>query len=51
MQARVAAVEVKEFSQRYCLVGCIVVLRVCVTLAIFQPYCDLEAGSNQYLKW
>ena len=27
-----------------------VVLRINVDLAIFQPYFDLEAGDNQYLK-
>ena len=49
MQARVAAIEVKEL-QRYCFVGWFVVLMVFVALAIFQPYCDLEAGDNQSLK-
>ena len=28
----------------------LVVLRINVALAIFQPYCDLEAGDNQSLK-
>ena len=28
----------------------LVVLRIYVALAIFQPYCDLEAGDNQSLK-
>ena len=28
----------------------LVVLRINVDLAIFQPYLDLEAGDNQYLK-
>ena len=28
----------------------VVVLRIYIALAIFQPYCDLEAGDNQYLK-
>ena len=28
----------------------IVVLRIYVALANFQPYCDLEAGDNQSLK-
>ena len=32
------------------LVGWLVVLRVNVDLAIFQPYLDLEAGDNQSLK-
>ena len=31
-------------------VGWLVVLRINVDLAIFQPYLDLEAGDNQYLK-
>ena len=32
------------------LLGWLVVLRINVDLAIFQPYLDLEAGDNQYLK-
>ena len=32
------------------LVGWLVVLRMNVTLAVFQPYCDLEVGDNQSLK-
>ena len=32
------------------LVGWLVVLRINVDLAIFQPYLDLEAGDNQSLK-
>ena len=32
------------------LVGWLVVLRIYVDLAIFQPYLDLEAGDNQSLK-
>ena len=32
------------------LVGWLVVLRIKVDLAIFQPYLDLEAGDNQSLK-
>ena len=31
-------------------VGCLVVLRIYVTLAVFQPYRDFEAGGNQSLK-
>ena len=31
-------------------IGWLVVLRINVDLAIFQPYLDLEAGGNQYLK-
>ena len=29
------------------LVDWLVVLRIYVTLAVFQPYCELEAGDNQ----
>ena len=32
------------------LLGWLVVLRINVDLAIFQPYLDLEAGDNQSLK-
>ena len=32
------------------VVGWLVVLRINVDLAIFQPYLDLEAGDNQSLK-
>ena len=32
------------------MVGWLVVLRITVDLAIFQPYLDLEAGDNQSLK-
>ena len=32
-------------------VGWLVVLRIYVALAVFQPYRDLEAGDNQYLKF
>ena len=32
------------------LVGWLVVLRIYVALAVFQPYRDLEAGDNQSLK-
>ena len=32
------------------LVGWLVVLRINMDLAIFQPYLDLEAGDNQSLK-
>ena len=28
----------------------LVVLRIYVTSAVFQPYRDLEAGNNQFLK-
>ena len=42
------------FSELSCdkknLVGWLVVLRINVDLAIFQPYLDLEAGDNQSLK-
>ena len=33
------------------LVGWLVVLRIYVALAVFQPYRDLEAGDNQSLKF
>ena len=33
-----------------CLIGWLVVLRINVDLAVFQPYLDLEAGDNQSLK-
>ena len=32
------------------VVGWLVVLRINVDLAIFQPYLDLEAGDNQSMK-
>ena len=32
------------------LVGWLIVLRINVDLAIFQPYIDLEVGDNQSLK-
>ena len=32
------------------MLGWLVVLRITVDLAIFQPYLDLEAGDNQSLK-
>ena len=32
------------------IVGWLVVLRINVDLAIFQPYLNLEAGDNQSLK-
>ena len=32
------------------MLGWLVVLRINVDLAIFQPYLDLEAGDNQSLK-
>ena len=34
----------------FVLIGRLVVLRINVDLAIFQPYLDLEAGDNQSLK-
>ena len=34
----------------FILVGWLVVLRINVDLAIFQPYLDLEAGDYQSLK-
>ena len=44
----VAALQYFYFSSS--LVGWLVVLRINVDLAIFQPYLDLEAGDNQSLK-
>ena len=38
-------------SERTMLVGWLVVLRIYVALAVFQPYRDLEAGDNQSLKF
>ena len=32
------------------MIGWLVVLRINVDLAIFQPYLDLEAGDDQSLK-
>ena len=32
-------------------VNWLVVLRIYVALAVFQPYCDLDAGDNQSLKF
>ena len=32
------------------MLGWLVVLRIYIDLAIFQPYLDLEAGDNQSLK-
>ena len=37
-------------SEETRLVGWLVVLRIYVALAIFQPYRDLKAGDKQYLK-
>ena len=31
-------------------IGMLVVLRIYVALAMFQPYRDFEAGDNQFLK-
>ena len=42
------------FKQVHCcsvLVGWLVVLRIYVASAVFQPYRDLEAGDNQSLKF
>ena len=40
------------FKVSVCLltIGWLVVLRINVDLAIFQPYLDFEAGDNQSLK-
>ena len=41
----------KSFIYDPKLVGWLVVLRINVDLAIFQPYLDLEAGDIQSLKF
>ena len=41
---------VMSASPNCSLVGWLVVLRINVDLAIFQPYLGLEAGDNQSLK-
>ena len=38
------------YASLFFLCGWLVVLRINVDLAIFQPYLDLEAGDNQSLK-
>ena len=38
-------------SHFYLVIGWLVVLRIYVVLAVFQPYHDLKAGDNQYLKF
>ena len=45
-----AAIHSVSFTRTKNLVGWLVVLRINVDLAIFQPYLDLEAGDNQSLK-
>ena len=40
----------KGTAETNCIVGWLVVLRINVDLAIFQPYLDLEAGDNQSMK-
>ena len=40
----------KTVGDIYLVVGWLVVLRICVASAVFQPYRDLEAGDNQSLK-
>ena len=50
MQARVAAIELKELPQRHRLVGWLAVFRSYVALAIFRLYRDFEAGDDQFLK-
>ena len=32
------------------MIGWLVVLRIFIALAVFQPYHDLKAGDNQSLK-
>ena len=45
------AIEYKKFQFKVAtIVGWLVVLRIYVALAIFQPYRDLEAEDNQSLK-
>ena len=39
-----------EPFDNFLTVGWLVVLRIYVALAVFQPYRDLEAGDNQSLK-
>ena len=47
----VTSLNVKEnFSKTTSAGWLLVVLRIHVDLAIFQPYLDLEAGDNQSLK-
>ena len=41
----------KEIGAGSWLVGRLVVLRIYVALAVFQPYRDLEAGDNESLKF
>ena len=41
---------VSEYWNEIVVDGKLVVLRIYVALAVFQPYRDLEAGDNQSLK-
>ena len=41
---------IRGWIKKFWLVVWLVVLRINVDLAIFQPYLDLEAGDNQSLK-
>ena len=40
-----------DLVQQKLMVGWLVVLRIYVALAVFQPYRALEAGDNQSLKF
>ena len=42
--------EFTKYAHVHYWVGWLVVVRINVDLAIFQPYLDLEAGDNQSLK-
>ena len=39
-----------DYTSNFFSVAWLVVLRIYVPLAIFQQYCDLEAGDNRSLK-
>ena len=41
-----AGIEIKNSATRVWLVTWLFDLRIYITLMIFQPYCDLEAGDN-----
>ena len=43
-------IHTKPRSQLWSIAGWLVVFRINVDLAIFQPYLELEAGDNQSLK-
>ena len=50
MQSKGQCQSKKGKNNSFDLEGWLVVLRINVDLAIFQPYLDLEAGDNQSLK-